>query len=71
MYNHNFILGQLIAAANQPSNIENYVCKDNEVKLFCCIFDLATGEFKGIREQLAYIVLRGDQHEIFFLIWIQ
>ena len=66
MYNHNFILGQLITAANQPTDIENYVCKDNEVKLFCCIYDLATGEFKGIREQVAYIVLRGDQHEIFF-----
>ena len=66
MYNHNFILGQLITAANQPTNIENYVCKVNEVKLFCCIHDLATGEFKGIREQLTYIVLRGDQHEIFF-----
>ena len=66
MYNHNFLLGQLITAANQPTDIENYVCNDNEVKLFCCIYDLATGEFKGIREQLAYIVLRGDQHESFF-----
>ena len=66
MYNQNFILGQLITAANQPTDIENYVCKDNEVKLFCCIYDLATGEFNGIREQLTYIVLRGDQHEIFF-----
>ena len=66
MYNHNFILGQLITAANQLINIENYVCNDNEVKLFCCIYDLATGEFKGIRPQLAYIGLRDDQHEIFF-----
>ena len=49
MYNHNFILGQLITAANQPTDIENYVCNDNEVNLFCCIYDLATGEFKGIR----------------------
>ena len=66
MYNHNFILGQLITAANKPTDIESYVCKDNEVKLFSYIYDLATGEFKGIREQVAYIVLRGDQHEIFF-----
>ena len=34
--------------------------------MFCCIYDLATGQFNGIREQLAYIVLRGDQQEIFF-----
>ena len=64
MYNHNFTLGQLIT--NQPTDIENYVCKDNEVKLFCCIYDLTTGEFQGIREQLTYIVFGGDQHEIFF-----
>ena len=44
MYNHNFILGQLITAANQLTDIENYFCKDNEVKLFCCIYDLATRE---------------------------
>ena len=66
MYNQNFILGQLIVAANQPTDITNYVCKDNEVKLFCCIYDLTTGQFQGIREQLAYIVLKGDQEEIFF-----
>ena len=66
MYNQNFILGQLIVAANQPTDITNYVCKDNEVKLFCCIYDLTTGQFQGIREQLAYIALRGDKEEIFF-----
>ena len=30
------------------------------------MYDLATGEFNGIREQVAYIVLRGEIHEIFF-----
>ena len=33
IYNHNFILGQLLVAANQPENINEYVCKKNEVKL--------------------------------------
>ena len=33
MYNHNFILGQLIVATNQPSDINAYKCKENEVKL--------------------------------------
>ena len=66
MYNHNFILGQLIAAANQPSDINAYECKKNKVKLWCCIYDLTTGEFQGDREQLAYIVLRGDKEEVFF-----
>ena len=66
MYNQNFILGQLIVAANQPKDINTYNCNENEVKLHCCIYDLTTGEFRGVREQLAYIVLRGDKNEFFF-----
>ena len=66
MYNQNFIIGQLIFEANQSKEIETYQCLPNEVKLLSCVYDLETGEFKGIREQLAYIVLRGDEHEIFF-----
>ena len=66
MYNQNFILGQLIVAANQPKDIATYECNENEVKLLCCVYDLDSEEFKGIREQLAYIVLRGDKNEIFF-----
>ena len=70
MCNHNFILGQLIVAANQPSDINAYECKENEVKLWCCIYDLTTGEFQGVREQLAYINLRGDKEEVLVLILI-
>ena len=33
MYHDNFILGQLIVAANQPAQTETYSCKENEVKL--------------------------------------
>ena len=65
MHNQNFIIGQLIFAANQPKEIETYQCLPNEVKLLSCVYDLETGEFKGIREQVAYIVLRGDEHELF------
>ena len=56
----------MIVGANQPKDIAIYECNENEVKLLCCIYDLDSGEFKGIREQLAYIVLRGDKNEIFF-----
>ena len=66
MYVQNFIIGQLIFAANQPNDILEYVCLPNEVKLLSCVYDLESGEFKGVRLQLAYIVLRGDEHEIFF-----
>ena len=65
MYLHNFVIGQLIVAANQPKDIVNYVCLKNEVKLLCCVYDIETGDFKGIREQLAFIVLRGDADETF------
>ena len=66
MYVQNFIIGQLIFAANQPKDISLYTCLPNEVKLLSCVYDLESGEFKGLREQLAYIVLRGDEQEIFF-----
>ena len=66
MYNQNFMLGQIIFAGNQPKEILKYKCQPNEVKLLSFIYDLETGEFKGLREQLAYIVLRGNENEIFF-----
>ena len=66
MYVQNFIIGQLIFAANQPKDISTYKCLPNEVKLLSCVYDLESGEFKGVRQQLAYIILRGDEQEIFF-----
>ena len=65
MYLHNFVIGQLIIAANQPKDIANYVCLKNEVKLLSCVYEIETGQFKGIREQVAFIVLRGDAEETF------
>ena len=66
MYVQNFIIGQLIFAANQPKDISEYGCLPNEVKLLSCVYDLESGEFKGVRQQLAYVILRGDDQEIFF-----
>ena len=65
MYLHNFIIGQLIVAANQPKDIASYTCLKNEVKLLTCVYDVESGEFKGIREQIAFVVLRGDADETF------
>ena len=64
MYHHNFIIGQLIVAANQPVEIDEYVCKDNEVILFTCKYDLQTDEFLGLRCEVVFIVLRGDEREL-------
>ena len=66
MYVHNFIVGQLLVAANQPDDITTYSCKDNEVKLLTCVYDLESGKFKGLRLMLAYIIIRGDDDEVFF-----
>ena len=57
MYHHNFIIGQLIVAANQLPEMNQYVCKDNEVKLYTCMYNLQTGEFLGLRYEVAFIVL--------------
>ena len=65
MYLHNFVIGQLIIAANQPKDISTFICSKNEVKLLSCVY-IQTGNFKGIREQVAFIVLRGDVDETFF-----
>ena len=65
MYLHNFVIGQLIIAANQPKDIDTYVCSKNEVKLLSCVYEIESGQFKGIRDQLAFIVLRGDTDETF------
>ena len=66
IYCPKFILGQLLVVANQPENINKRVCIKNEVKLINCLYDTLTGEFKGLRMQLAYINLRGDEEELFF-----
>ena len=63
MCHDNFILGQLLIATNQLTEIENYSCKANEVKLHTCIYDLTTGEFQGLKTDLAFVVLRGDKNE--------
>ena len=66
IYNNNFILGQLIVAANQPNNIDEYYCKKDEIKLVTCIYDKSTEQFNGLKLQLSYMVLRGDKEESFF-----
>ena len=66
MYVHNFIIGQLLLGANQPDDITTYECKDNEVKLLTCVYDLESGKFKELRLMLAYIIIRGDDDEVFF-----
>ena len=52
--------------ANQRNKVETYECQKNETKLIKCLYDQATGDFLGLRNDLAYIALRGDDNECFF-----
>ena len=45
MYNHNFIIGQLVVAANQPKDINEDKCKADEFKFITFIYDKSTGQF--------------------------
>ena len=49
-----------------PAQIETYSCKENEVNLHPCLYDLTTGELKGLQTELAFIMLRGDNNQSFF-----
>ena len=60
------VLGQIVPARNSPKNIENYVYQENEVKLYMPVYNTETGHFKGVRNWLAFIMVRGDKDETFF-----
>ena len=59
------VLGQLIPAKNLPEDFENYECEQVEVKLFDPNYNVKTGVFLGVQNWLAYIMVRGDEHETF------
>ena len=61
-----FIVGKIVPLLNQPEDIEQYVPKDNEVKLLCPKYNTTTGSFLGLENCLAYLTVRGDYHEQFF-----
>ena len=58
------ILGQLIPAKNNPENTDEYECKKN---YFSPIYDITNSKFLGQDTRLAFIMVRGDPDETFFL----
>ena len=61
------MLGITCVTSEVRSHISSsYDCKKDEVKLVTCLYDKSTGQFNGLKLQLAYIVLRGDREEVFF-----
>ena len=48
-----------------PEDLDNYVCKPDEVKLYVPLYNTDTGVFMGLQNLLAYIMVRGDENETF------
>ena len=65
IYVVNVALAQLLPLVNSPLDIENFVCKENEVKLLCPLYDTETARFLGLEKPLAVISVRGDDDELF------
>ena len=59
------ILGQLIPAKNNPENIDECECKENEVKLFSPFYGINIGNFLGLNTRLAFIMVGGDPDKTF------
>ena len=64
-YTVNVILAQILPLSNNPVNLNDYVCKEDEVKILCPVYYISTAKFQGLEERLAVIVVRGDDNEYF------
>ena len=65
IYQDFVIRGQLICVKNLPEDFHNYECKSDEVELCVPLCNFETGEFKDFHDWLAYIMVRGDEDEMF------
>ena len=54
IYLVNVKLGQVLPMINCPPDINNYVCGENEVKMFVLMCNTETGKFKGIQKLSGY-----------------
>ena len=66
IYGDYMIIDQVITLKNPPENLDSYECKEREVIMSVPLYDTTTGEFKGMKQTLGYIMLRGDHNESFF-----
>ena len=55
-----YILDQIIEAINPLKKVENYVCKDREVRFYHLRYDTQTGQFFGLYESVGYLIVKGD-----------
>ena len=66
VYADHFILGQVIPAANIPSDVSTDKSRPDKVKMVFALYDVATGDFKGLEETMGPIWSRGDPKEVLY-----
>ena len=59
-YCNYYILGQINQYQNPPKDLNNYVCKPDEINIFRRKYDTVTGDFLGLFETLDYLTVQGD-----------
>lgn len=64
-FDEHFILGQVIEAANVPSDIGSYVYVQDEVKFYRPQCNLSTGKFVGLYETVGLIIVGANNNETF------
>ena len=61
------MIGQLIPMKNTPEGFDfDLESNRNYVKMYSPDYDHQTGKFGGMKENIAYIMLRNEEHETFF-----
>ena len=61
------IAGQLITLKSSPEDLDSAVSGDRSlVKIYAPDYDHKSGKFLGVKESLAYIMLRKEEQETFF-----
>ena len=66
LYADYFLVGQEIAAPNTPADVDTYVFPADEVKVIRPLYDVETGDYKGLKNTVGLICIRGDQDEVLF-----
>ena len=58
------VLGQLVSLKNSPEDLDE--SDRRYVKIFCPSYDHQSGKFLGVKENIAYIMIRNEEQETFF-----
>ena len=67
VYADYFILGQIILAAVLPYDVLVYECGSEKLKIIRPIYEVETGEFKGLQETFGLISIREHAEETFLI----